>query len=296
MKAPPPPPRPWTEGPAYAWTGDGWGASASLAPGAARAGRLRVLTFNMLFDLYDAPRVRLGERLPAISAMLQAADADLIALQEVTPAVVEALGAWPWVRAGYRMSEGPEALGVRPYGQLWLSRLPVERVARLTLPRSKAATAVRVNVGGVPLQAISVHLSSDLHADGPRIRQEQLRVLLRSVREPFGGVSILAGDFNFGDEESPEALHQSGFVDLWPALRPGDAGLSFDPSRNPLAAGIGPHVTARRLDRVMLRATSGRVRPRSAALVGEGMIPGADPPIQPSDHFGLLVELGMIGG
>ena len=257
MKAPPPPPRPWTEGPAYAWTGDGWGASASLAPGAARAGRLRVLTFNMLFDLYDAPRVRLGERLPAISAMLQAADADLIALQEVTPAVVEALGAWPWVRAGYRMSEGPEALGVRPYGQLWLSRL---------------------------------------HADGPRIRQEQLRVLLRSVREPFGGVSILAGDFNFGDEESPEALHQSGFVDLWPALRPGDAGLSFDPSRNPLAAGIGPHVTARRLDRVMLRATSGRVRPRSAALVGEGMIPGVDPPIQPSDHFGLLVELGMVGG
>jgi poly(A) polymerase len=73
---------------------------------------LRVLTWNTLWDRYDAERIDTARRRPLLLDALRAADADLIALQEVEPPLLEALMQADWVRERYTLSEGPEARDV----------------------------------------------------------------------------------------------------------------------------------------------------------------------------------------
>jgi poly(A) polymerase len=57
-------------------------------------------------------------------------------------------------------------------------------------------------------------------------------------------------------------LSQSGFVDVWTLLHPNDAGYTFDPEHNPLAALMSLSGEAARFDRILLRGEDGRFLPR----------------------------------
>lgn len=141
---------------------------------------LAVLTYNVLYDLHEAEHIYSDERRLACRALLQAQDADIIALQEVTPEFWTELLADPWVQAGYHVSAGPEALGLQPYGQALLSRWPLAlRAAQLLGPEEAAARPARARRS----PAHDRRAAPDQQPEGRRRRQAG-RAARRAVRSP----------------------------------------------------------------------------------------------------------------
>lgn len=93
---------------------------------AKQTGKLTVVTFNVLFDLFNTEQIHTAQRIPKILNFLHSLDADIIALEEVTPPFHTELLLQRWVRAHYSISELPAGPTVQPFGQLLLTRLPVE--------------------------------------------------------------------------------------------------------------------------------------------------------------------------
>ncbi|MER7755079.1 poly(A) polymerase [Kitasatospora sp. NPDC097643] len=279
----------------YAWQPDaGWRPVPAGAPvrrsGPAAGTELRVVTWNTLWDRYDADRIATDRRRPLLLAELATADADVIALQEVEPALVALLLAEPWVRAGYTLSTDPLGPDVDAYGLLLLSRLPVLEAARHTLGPHKAVTALAVQTAGAPLTVAAVHLSSDHSADGADRRQSELARLAEGLAGVEGDV-LLLGDFNDGRSGAQGPAAALGLRDAWTQLYgPADDTATFDPVANPLAAVSSLSGRAARLDRVLHRSEHARVT--AAALLGDR--PTADG-LFPSDHYGVAVDLTLGG-
>ncbi|WP_031073323.1 RNA repair domain-containing protein [Streptomyces sp. NRRL WC-3742] len=273
----------------HGWrAGSGWRPVASTG-GASPAQRLRVVTWNTLWDRYDAELIATGRRRPLLIAALEAADAEVIALQEVEPALAAALSAAPWVRERYTLHLDPLAPDLDRYGLLLLSRLPVLAAGQHALGPYKAVAAVTVQAGSAPLTVAAVHLSSDHSPDGAARRQDELARLA----EGFAGVEcelVLLGDFNDGRSGPQGPAAALGLRDAWTqAHGPSDDTPTFDPTRNPLAAVSSLSGRPGRLDRVLHRDAL----VTSAGLLGER--PAADG-LYPSDHYGLVVDLDLAGG
>ncbi|MFB7475215.1 RNA repair domain-containing protein [Kitasatospora sp. NPDC056184] len=302
----------FTAGTAYAWRPDsGWQPRPSgpvsrpdsrpvnsPVTAAAPAARLRVVTWNTLWDRYDADRIHTARRRPLLLAALEAAGADVIALQEVEPALVAALLAAPWVRDAYTLGTDPSGPDIDDYGLLLLSRLPVLEAGRHVLGPHKAVAALVVDTGTGPLAVAAVHLSSDHSPDGPARRQAELTRLAGGLAGVEGELLVL-GDFNDGraggdssgggDGGRPGPAAALGVRDAWTQVHgPGDDTPTFDPAANPLAAVSSLTGRAGRLDRVLLR--TGRAHPTAAVLLGDR--PTADG-LHPSDHYGLAVDLAL---
>ncbi|WNG45091.1 endonuclease [Archangium minus] len=309
---PPPPPAPPTEAPRFTplplyrfdtrantWVETGQPASGTEAlPPVAE---LTVATFNVLFDLYDPELLATHRRTAATLSLLRSVDADLIALQEVTAPFLRALLEKQWVREHYFVSEGPAATTVEPYGQVLLSRFPFASLSQCVFSRDKRIIAGELALPGGTLWVATLHLTSDRGSSGGSARAAQVEALIdwmRSLGDEGGEAPDVAllGDFNFGDD-APELQHfeQAGFVDAWSALRPGDAGYTYDPSRNALAALTTTSGRRQRLDRVLVRSTSGRLVPREVGLFAEAPLSGPPAPggdaLFASDHFGLSCVL-----
>jgi poly(A) polymerase len=263
---------------------------------------LTLATFNVLFDLHDAELIDTRRRIPAALSLLRSVDADLIALQEVTEPFLRALLATPWVREHYVLSDGPGAATVKPYGQLLLSRFPFASLSQCILSRDKRVIAGELRLKGGPLWVATLHLTSQRSAPGST-RVAQLRLLSEWAKAlgahgPEAPDVVLAGDFNVG-EDAPEAQHflQDGFVDVWPLLRPGEPGYTFDPERNALAMAMTATGRRQRLDRVLVRSPSGRLAPRAVTLFGEAPLPPPEAPtggpLFTSDHFGVSCVLRL---
>ncbi|NUP35521.1 MAG: DUF504 domain-containing protein, partial [Streptomyces sp.] len=264
-----------------------WDPAAGWRPGTATAGAsgpVRVLTWNTLWDRYDGDRIDTARRRPLLLASLEAADADVIALQEAEPALLSLLLAAPWVRARYTVGTDPAGEDVAEGGLLLLSRLPVLEAAWHRLGPHKAVAALAVETATGPLVVATTHLTSD-HTAGSGARR---RTELARIAEGLAGVEgdvVLMGDFNDGTDGPASAL---GLRDAWTeAYGPGDDTPTFDPRANPLAALSSLSGRASRLDRVLLR---GRPRTVAAVLRGDGPGPGG---LHVSDHYGVDVVLDL---
>ncbi len=259
----------------HAWD-DGW---VPAEPRGVPVDAVRVLTWNVLWDRYDRDLIDTPRRRPLLLAELAAADADVIALQEVQPDLLAVLLAEPWVRDGYTLDVDPTAPDVDRTGLVVLSRLPVLESGRLELSAHKAVTAVVVATASGPLVVAATHLTSDHTANGPSKRRAQLD----RVAEALAGVEcdvVLVGDFNDGGRRPAAAL---GMRDAWLEARD-DEPPTFDPGVNPLAAISSLTGRVSRLDRVFVR---GRLRCAEAVLVGDRPVDGW----YASDHFGVLARL-----
>ncbi|MFF1556504.1 poly(A) polymerase [Streptomyces sp. NPDC058279] len=280
----------------HAWDpadGGGWRPVDPPGPGESTGpARVRLLTWNTLWDRYDAPRIATARRRPLLLAELAAADADVIALQEVEPALLVLLLAQPWVRAGYTLGTDPGCADVAESGLLLLSRLPVREAALHVLGPHKAVTAVSVDTAGGPLVVAATHLTSDHTEHGADRRAAELARLA----EGLGGVAAalaLLGDFNDGRSGAEGPAAALGLRDAWNDVHgPADDTPTFDPVANPLAAVGSLSGRAARLDRVLLRSAGARVR--EAAL--RGVSPTAEG-LFVSDHYGVeaTVEFGADG-
>ncbi|MGW1638102.1 poly(A) polymerase [Streptomyces lavendulae] len=273
----------------HAWDPADGGAwrPAAAGPAARPPSRVRLLTWNVLWDRYDAPHIATARRRPLLLAALAAADADVIALQEVEPQLLALLSAEPWVRAGYSLGTDPDGTDVADNGLLLLSRLPVREAGLHRLGRHKAVTAVTVDTEGGPLVVAATHLSSDHSEDGAGRREAELARLAEGLAGVDADVALL-GDFNDGRSGDRGPAAALGLRDAWTEVHgPADDTPTFDPGVNPLAALSSLSGRAGRLDRILLRP-SGDVRVREAALRGD--VPGPEG-LFASDHFGVEAAL-----
>ncbi|MGW5847425.1 poly(A) polymerase [Streptomyces sp. NPDC055254] len=284
----------------YAWDPSGAGAwrPAGAVPRVPGTGptSVRLLTWNTLWDRYDAPRIATARRRPLLLADLAAADADVIALQEVEPELLRMLLAEPWVRDAYTVGTDPGGRDVASYGLLVLSRLPVLEAGLRELRAHKAVTAVTVDTAVGPLVVADTHLTSDHTQDGAVRRTAELALLA----EGLGGIGAevaLLGDFNDGRSGAEGPAGALGLRDAWCEVHgAADDTPTFDPVANPLAAVGSLSGRAARLDRILLGSSGTRTaRVTRAALCGDS--PGPEG-LFASDHFGVeaSVEFGAPDG
>ena len=233
----------------------------------------RILTYNIWFGVQD-----FEARTAELLRIIEAEDADFVGLQEVTPAFCERLLGSKSLLRRYRVS----AVDFEAYGNLILSRHPCEFFAldlRSTMGRK--AIFCLFEAGDSRVLLANVHLESLANAP---VRAEQLTSLSGFLTE--AGSFGLFGDFNFS-EANEERNVPPGAVDAWLALHGPQGGATW-------AKGGGW-----RPDRVFL---GGGLVALSAKLVGTESLPkyqglgGGRPPrglvTTPSDHFGLVVEVG----
>uniref|UniRef100_UPI0006EBC0DC RNA repair domain-containing protein n=1 Tax=Streptomyces torulosus TaxID=68276 RepID=UPI0006EBC0DC len=251
------------------------------------AGTVRVLTWNTLWDRYDADRIDSARRRPSLLRALRDADADVIALQEVEAELLTMLLREPWLRTGWTLGTDPGGRDVDECGLLLLSRLPVRESAHHALGPHKGVTAVVVETAAGPLAVAATHLSSDHSADGAGRRTAELA----RIAEGLAGLDaelVLLGDFNDGGDTPQVTL---GMRDAWnEAHGPGDTTPTFDPGANPLAAISSLSGRASRLDRVLLRSAGDGLRVRRAELYGDR--PTAEG-LHVSDHYAVRVDLDL---
>lgn len=249
---------------------------------------LQVVTYNVLFDLYMPEKIYSERRAAECRDLLANQDADIVALQEVTPWFWAALLAEPWVRERYCVSDDPVAAGLVPYGQALLSRWPLALEVH-SFSAQKRLLLGRLGLNGRTTAVAAVHLTSNYKQDAEERRREQLAVLANRIRRGDITDAIVLGDLNFGDGDENSQLAATGLVDAWQSVHPHHPGFTFDPVANPLAAVMSKSGRASRLDRILVRSPDQRLAPIDVALIGDR--PFAPDPDSAgrfvSDHFGL---------
>lgn len=259
---------------------------------------LRVLTWNVLDGAHEGESARTPERFAAIPSALERADVDVIALQEVTPALWRELLDARWLRDGWWITEGEDAHGFTPHGVALLSRAPVAWAGEHRFRTGRRALALGLHAGVGPALVVAVHLPSSYANDASALRRELLTGLLsEGLGDTVALPCIVAGDFNAQDRELTPVLTPAGFADVWSAAGDGGAGITFEPATNPLAAAISRARAGQRLDRMYLRAGAASVRAESASLAVSGPVATADGSLLVlSDHWALrcVFEAGEV--
>jgi len=238
--------------------------------------QLRVATWNIA----GARREGSGQvDLDAVVAGVRALGADLLALQEVDRhlarsgradqprLIAEALGPdWSWSYApalagdDLRPLAGPDP-GGPAYGNLLLSRLPLEAVEHLRFPpagggEQRSALVGSVLIGSRPLTVAGAHLSN---RRGHNVRQ--LRELQRTIAAR-AAPRLLLGDLNL-----PALALRVASRRGWPGS---GSGRTFPNSR-----------PGQQLDHVLRNDPAGVLRPRGARVAVASV----------SDHRALVAEL-----
>ncbi|MEU7867668.1 RNA repair domain-containing protein [Dactylosporangium sp. NPDC049140] len=258
-----------------------WVPAGPAAP--VHADAIQVATFNVLSDAYDRELTYPERRVPACVDLLEGLGADVVGLHEVTHELWAALLASPWVRAGYCVSAGPDAeIG---YGTTLIARWP------LTLEVHRLSAYKRLVLGHTVLNGravgfLAAHLTSD-HTEGAEQRRgHQLRVIAERLDRGDLDAAVVLTDLNAGDDAAPAV---PGYTDAWRAVHPHDAGFTFDPAVNPLAAVASRTGRAGRLDRILVR---GDLAPVVAERFGDHPFAQDDGiPQYVSDHFGVTALL-----
>lgn len=217
---------------------------------------LRVATLNQRFDNRDTA---------AVLAAIRSQRADLVAVQELSPAVAQAIeqqfaGEFP-----YRLldpSDGPGGLGV-------ISRYPLKEESRVRGVRSQRVT---VDLDGRQVQIVNVHVHRG------RIQTARLGPVpvprsydtlrqyaqARSLAEELGGTAeplIVLGDFNASDRDPAYAVMAEHFRDAYRATTAG-FGFTF-PNRKQL----GPVFVPFPLIRIDYVWTNQAIVPAAAKVV-----------------------------
>lgn len=258
--------------------------NCAARPAARAAGSLVLASYNVWFEEHN-----FYARGTAILELLRTAEADVIALQEVTQPFLVALLQKDWVRDSYAISDATGAT-LGGYGVVLLIRVSAAvqlvefRMHELDSIMGRQLLVARLDVGGEPLLAATVHLES---LNCQRVREAQLDTIFPILRRGAGAQhALLMGDFNFSDDWPEQNRLDGEFVDLWHKLFPEDPGHTMPASGD---------FAAWRPDRMLLR--SSRFAVASIEIVGMDGLEGCESclaagrPCTPSDHYGLVATL-----
>ena len=232
---------------------------------------VRVLTWNVWFGSY-----MFDERAGAVIAEIGRRRPEVVALQEVTPALRERLAD---ELAGYELYGADTG---RAYDVALLTRVAVEAFASIELPSRMGRRLLTARLAS-GLVVATVHLESTAPCVAERAAQLEI---IGPALVAAGDDVCLVGDMNFDDAAivEPAALDAS-FADVWPQLRR-EPGFTVDSDLSPMRAAL-VGLARKRIDRVFVRGNGWRAS--SIELVGTAAID--DTGTFASDHFGLAVEL-----
>ncbi|MCT7951301.1 RNA repair domain-containing protein [Ancylothrix sp. C2] len=252
--------------------------------------QLTVVTYNVLCDTHESERIQTAKRIPAIISQIKNCNADIIALQEATPALLQALLSETWLR-DYFISEPANTSQLTPYGLLLISRLPFT-LKDYRFSSHKRVLVASFSINNQPLQVAVVHLTSNRAYNAAELQTEQLKIIL-SYLNSLPGDCLIVGDFNnAGVREA--TLRENHFFDVWQGLRPNETGYTFDPQTNALAAVNSQTGTPSRLDKIWLRSHQKNWQPQNIELFATTAIPETQNTLYPSDHFGLKAILEYV--
>lgn len=239
---------------------------------------MRIATWNILADPYIRPAYYPGvdpvhlepaARLSRVVACAVADQADILCLQEVTPAAFEALrAALPDRAAAYQ----PKARG-KPDGLALFVRGSVQHLPAVVFDAGTGGQVAQLaRVAG--LRVVNVHFQFDPPGHDAGVRQGRQLFAALADGEP----TVVCGDFNAGVRSVLVGTYTAndtanGFVDA----------CADAPADTCLANGH-----AARIDFVLVRGASVLAVDPVAAI--RGPIPDAD---QPSDHLRVGVALRM---
>jgi len=244
---------------------------------------ITLVTYNVLAEPRSAAQ---SPRIDALLKLLDQSDADIIALQEVTPWFLNRLQNADWTRP-YNFTEN-NGIPAAPGALHIMAKFSIENTRYKPLPsrQGRGVLVVHLRVRGRRLAVATVHLDSFLKS-GP-IRAKQLDIVWQLLDDADD--AILIGDYNFGDGEQPDTTHLNPhYTDAWTTLRPNERGYTWNMEKN-LAAKTTAFdgEKSRRLDRVMIR--SDHWKPTSIQIIGDTPLSGTQNRF-PSDHFGLLTRI-----
>ncbi len=240
----------------------------------------------MTYNVYDHVE-EMAKRGPALLKEIGDANADVIALQEITPEFLKLLVNCEWSGRYKGLTEKGEPVAQNEL--CILSKYPVVDIQYVELPSrlNRAVLIAKIVVNGRTLAVATTHLDSFLE-DGPaRAKQlDQIFPLLRRADD-----AVLMGDFNFGDGEQPDTAHlDAGYTDSWTALHAGEAGYTWNIEVSEMARrGSFETETSRRLDRILVRSSVWK--PAASKIIGDKPVEAGKLNLFPSDHFGLVAEM-----
>lgn len=154
--------------------------------------------------------------------------------------------------------------------------------------------AVDVKVNGTKVRFINAHLEAE--NANPLINAVQAAQAQELLDGPanFSKRVILAGDFNSrADGTGTTSYSQfigAGFVDAWSTTHPNEVGNTWGHDSDLLNTTVN---LTQRLDLVLTR---GKLRARSADIVGEELNDRTASGLWPSDHAGIAVNIGLHPG
>lgn len=262
----------------YSEAAEGWvEASARATPHEVRA--LRVATFNVWFDAFESELRR-----RAVLSILEREDPDVIALEEVTQAFLDALLAVPWIRSHYAVSRTLLDPTLR-YDVVMLSRLKGARFTAhaLTSHMGRKLHAVELETTAGLVTVAGIHLESMQQMTPTRLAQidECLPLLCRAP------TAIWLGDFNAGPASAEDLRIRAAFRDAWDELL-SEPGYTRDTTQNAMLARIKDD-RHQRIDRIFVKSDA--FAPTAIRMLGTEPIEGTSGQVFPSDHFGLIAEL-----
>jgi endonuclease/exonuclease/phosphatase family metal-dependent hydrolase len=239
-------------------------------------------------------------RLAAIRAELRALQPDILGLQETLRSVDPAAGDdQPGEIAegfGYHVAYAPACVwgGVTHFGNALLSRFPVLESRREALPghadeaRSYVYALLDTPLGRTPV--FVTHLAWRPEDFMTRIRQVEFLKQRIDEIAPHSDASllppILMGDLNAEPDSREMQLLCTDWIDAWVEAGDGTTGHTWD-RKNEYTHAHDVH--SQRIDYIWLRTPLGRVtiqNTRLAFCTQHGSV-------WPSDHFGLVSELGI---
>ena len=182
---------------------------------------LRVVTFNIEYAKRMPPAIR------GLREHADLRDADLVMLQEMDAAGVEAVAAALRLNYAYFPAARHPGTG-RDVGNAVLTPWPIEEEWKVPLPhkslilgQGRAAVGARVRIGARAVRAYSVHFGSPLGISGSQ-RRAQARALLADAGSGPDPV-VIAGDLN--SHGLGGAFVAAGFS--WPTQKVGGTRGSF---------------------------------------------------------------------
>ncbi len=253
--------------------------------------KLKIISFNVLSDMYEADKIYTEKRIPLIIEELEKSQADILVLQEVTQTLFQELLKSPWLK-GWFCSEAPEATTLQPQSIVIFSKLAFTLVDHWYSVYKRVLVATW-QINSQALNLAAVHLTSSHTSNSATTRAKQLDILLKYLNT-LSGDAIIAGDFNLIGDEHLQDFEQYSFTDIWTKLHPKDPGYTFDPEINTLAKITSTSARQSRFDRILLRSKNSSWQAQHIEMFAHKAIVNREEKLFASDHFGLIATLEKI--
>ncbi|GAA0160005.1 hypothetical protein LIER_16660 [Lithospermum erythrorhizon] len=268
---------------------------------------LKIMTYNVWFR----EDLELYRRMSALGELIQLHSPDIICFQEVTSDIYDIFKGTSWWKT-YSCSVPRDKASTSAYFCMQLSRLPVRSFKcnsfhNSIMGRELCLAEVEVQPGRTIVVATS-HLESP--CPGPpkwdqmfsKERVEQANETIKFLKS-YKNV-IFCGDMNWDDKLDGQFPLSDGWFDAWSQMKPGDAGYTYDTKSNKMLT--GNRTLQKRLDRFLCKLED--FAANEICMIGMDAIPGLtyykekklkkevkklELPVLPSDHYGLLLTIGL---